>query len=254
MNATTAQPFALSLALHLACGVALVAFLARPIQEIVAPLRPDSPFSIVPSGPGPATTSDALAADQIVRFPSLPKLPKFVPVPDSENAAPVPQTTAVVAPTPITRAAPVRISIDEYRRSHGLPTSRVEKPAPVKSLNMPRVNAADFAFRGGEGNKSASVAGDGSAGVGSDFGARLLTELRRSYSNSEAAFSGLAAQVEFTLNSDGSLKNARLLESSGSAEFDQAVLSTFNRVKASGFFSSEAGKSFRVRSHVADGT
>jgi TonB family protein len=72
--------------------------------------------------------------------------------------------------------------------------------------------------------------------------------------NREAAFAGLAAQVESTLNSDGSLKNAQPLESSGSAEFDQAVLSTFNRVKASGFFSSEAGKSFRVRSHVADGT
>jgi TonB family protein len=254
MNATTAQPFALSLVLHLACGVALVAVFTRPIQELAAPLQPENPFSIVPSDPGSATTSDAHTADQTVRFPSLPKLHKFVPAPDSDNAAPEPQTTAVAIPAPITRAAPVRISIDEYRRSRGLPTSRAERPAPVRSLNVPRVNVADFAFRGSEGNKSPSVAGDGSAGVVSDFGARLLTELRRSYSNSEAAFAGLAAQVEFTLNSDGSLKNARLLESSGSAEFDQAVLSTFSRVKASGFLSSEVGKSFRVRFHVADGT
>jgi TonB family protein len=254
MNATTAQPFALSLALHLACGIALVAVLTRPIQEIASPTLPENPFSIVPSDQGPATTSDAQGADQTVRFPSLPKLPIFMPAPDSDNAAPAPQTTAIATATPITRAAPARISIDEYRRSHGLRTGHLEKPAPARALNVPLVNVADFAFHGGEGNKSATVAGDGSAGVGSDFGARLLTELRRSYANSEAAFAGLAAQVEFTLNSDGSLKNARLLESSGSAEFDQAVLSTFNRVKASGFLPSEIGKSFRVRFHVADGS
>jgi TonB family protein len=253
MNATTAQPFALSLALHLACGVALVAVLARPIQEIAAPMRPENPFSIVSFEPGTATTSDSQATGQTVRFPSLPKLPQFVPAPDSDNSTPAPQTTAVATPAALTRAAPARISIEEYRRSHGLTTSRAEKPAQVRVLNAPRVNVADFAFHGGEGNKSASIASDGSAGVGSDFGARLLAELRRSYSNSEAAFAGLAAQVEFTLNSDGSLKNARLLESSGSAEFDQAVLSTFNRVKASGFLPSEIGKSFRVRFHVADG-
>jgi TonB family protein len=254
MNATSAQPFALSLALHLVCGVALVAVLARPIQEIAAPTRPENPFSIVPSDPGSATTSGAQAAAQTVRFPSLPKLPKFVPAPESDDAASAPQTTAVATLAALTRAAPARISIEEYRHSHGLPTNRIERPAPVRSLNVPRVNVADFAFRGGEGNKSATVAGDGSAGVGSDFGARLLTELRRSYSNSEAAFAGLSAQVEFTLNSDGGLKNARLIEPSGSSDFDQAVLSTFNRVKASGFLPSEIGKSFRVRFHVADGS
>jgi len=106
MNATTAQPFALSLALHLACGIALVAVLTRPIQEIASPTLPENPFSIVPSDQGPATTSDAQGADQTVRFPSLPKLPIFMPAPDSDNAAPAPQTTAIATATPITAAPP----------------------------------------------------------------------------------------------------------------------------------------------------
>jgi TonB family protein len=90
--------------------------------------------------------------------------------------------------------------------------------------------------------------------MSADFVARLVNELRNSYSEREAAFVGLAAQLEFTLTTDGSLTKACLLESSGSAEFDQAVISTIHRVKVSGFPPNTAGKTFRVRFRVPNGT
>jgi len=252
MNSNTAQPFALSLVLHLGCGVALVAALSQPLREMVTPIRPET-FSVVPFEPTTSITSTAPVTDPLVRFPSLPSLPKFISQPVSNTPDAETQTTHPAIPVQSTQTAPQHTSFEQFVRSHPQAGAHPATPTPNRNPNVLKINPKDFTYHTGD-NVTPTASSRGETDADAEFVARLKAEIRHSYADKNGALTGLTARVEFTLTGDGSLKNARVLESSGSAEFDQSVLSTFQRIRTSGFLPSSVGKTFRLRFQVADGS
>jgi TonB family protein len=251
-NFTMAQPFALSFTLHAVAVVALVFVLARPIREIVT--AEPKVFSLVPPAVSASTAPGAGSGTVIVPTVQFPNLPQYAPSPVAEVMEPAPQIETVSDSAPRKISPAKRISIEEHRRLYGAPPARrIEKLVARTGPNIAKINAKDFAMPAEGGQQAMAQSIDGPAGVGEDFVARLVQELRSSYSSREAAFSGLATQIEFTLEEDGSLKNASLLKTSGSAEFDQAVLTTLRRVRLTGFPSIAVGQIFRVRFRVSSG-
>lgn len=245
MNTRVAQPLACSLAFHGACALALFVVCFRT-AEPVSESRPAAIFSLIPessgqTAPGPAPTTQALV--------HLPSLPKIVPTREAPTPAEEPALVSRVSPKPSSQ----RMTIDEYRRKQGAAPAQPQGQSGRRSTVVPQINPREFSFQRGLGAGAEHGSGASDAGLGADFIARLLTELRRAYANRDVAFAGLTTFVEFTLSTDGGLRAARVIESSGSADYDAAVLTTFRAVRVSGFPAEAAGQVFRVRFRATEG-
>lgn len=251
MNSTTAQSFACSFALHLLCGVALVAVLAKPLRDIVSTVTPSGIIDIVP---GPEIVTVTAPGNKLVSPPMvrMPALPKYISEPIQQKAEIDPSPTSTPTPPTNVRSGPAKTTPRQYPQQHSNSDRRADsKSASMQKITVRTINVADFAFRGAEvPNNALLESGETSEVFGDDFTTRLLGELKRSYSSQQAIFAGLAAQVEFSIANDGSLRAVRLLGPSGLAEFDEAVLSALQRVRLSNFPITAIGQVFRVRFRV----
>ncbi|HEX2853952.1 MAG TPA: TonB family protein [Opitutaceae bacterium] len=81
----------------------------------------------------------------------------------------------------------------------------------------------------------------------STFIAHLVEQLRSNYSRRDVATAGLSTLIGFTTLPDGRLANVRVLESSGSAEYDLAVLAAAGKTRVVELPAELIGKPYMVR-------
>jgi TonB family protein len=260
MSSTT-QSFAWSLALHLSCGAAMLLVVAQPLREITPAILPGEIINLVQS-PQPTPQSGSIG-DTLpsVSMPELPR-PVYKPAPAAEETEPAVQNTAsipVARPTarPSTPSSPSKsehMTIDRYRQLHGIAGNPTRKPAIPTTQKIRKINPGDFAYSGApaasSNNLSPSANSAIPSGLGEEFLAGLLAELQRSYADHEVAFAGLCTEVEFTVGDNGRLNSTRLITSSGSGEFDQAVMAALQRVRLNHCPAEAVGRSIKANFRV----
>jgi TonB family protein len=127
-------------------------------------------------------------------------------------------------------------SYSEFKRMHGVPTPRdTSQRSFAEQRPGLRVNASEVS------QVSPGPMAGGAPGSGSDAEARamnryfddLVARLREAHEDSAGLSDLLSADVEFTLAADGAISAARILRSSGDANFDRSILDACSRVRMS---------------------
>ncbi|MES2697531.1 MAG: TonB family protein [Verrucomicrobiota bacterium] len=140
------------------------------------------------------------------------------------------------------------MTINEYRKQHVQP--KPTTPTPSRQISPVAPPRIDESFDVTDGSSTMPTGTTSSAEA--DFMARLLADLRAGFIGDGVATEGLSTTVAFSLRADGVLINLKLVTSSGSPAFDEAVLKTFRRVRAQGVPTGAVGSpyqiDFRVRS------
>lgn len=129
-----------------------------------------------------------------------------------------------------------RISYAEFQAKH-----KVASTAPAKSTGAPTVKKLDpEGIRKGVvgGSTENKIGGQGGKALRTDnhdamaaFHAMFKDRVRKNFEPPPGLADSVNAQVEVISNPDGTFTGARILKSSGSKEFDEAVLSAVRRVK-----------------------
>lgn len=232
MFTTASRPFVYSTLLHVAvAGLGLLLMLkVRPVPtpepDRVIVMVPDSPLA--PSG-----------HDSPVRAATAPSV-RFTPAPprvveSAPERLPVEQTPVVQTPvTPRTRApeaerAPAtgRTTIGEHRRLHPRPGDAGRAPVPVPVPGS-HIDVGAVLAEGAPRATPPSAGGDEAAA--NTYFEQLVARLRAAHVKPAGLDDGLQARVEFTVRADGSVADARILQSSGDAAFDASVLAAFGRL------------------------
>jgi colicin import membrane protein len=264
MTARSPSAFALSALLH--ASVAAVALLGIFYSQRRAPERPVI-FELV-AGEGNnymATQAPALGSSnglakltipQTVSTPPVAATPKVVEVEEASTQPALIQVPdfskklkradaralkKVEAQIKAEQAAEKKLSKAEFDRLHG--KSATPKTASARATNVPRIDAQGIA-QGVVGGSTANTTG-GAGGKAlqreeqslvDSYLQFLSQQLRTAFD--EAKPPGLSdrleAIVELHILSDGTLADARILQSSGSDEFDRAVLEAISRVRPLG--------------------
>ena len=128
-----------------------------------------------------------------------------------------------------------RISKEQFDRDNKNKAKQVasaSKNVPIKKIDV------DGIAGGVAGGSSASKKGAGGTALTSDntdalrgYNAYFIQELRKKFEPPPGVSDQLEVEIEVTNNADGSLSRARVSKSSGSKEFDDAVLDAIRRVK-----------------------
>jgi TonB family protein len=259
MTARSPSAFALSALLH--AGVAAVALLGIFYSQHYKP-APPVVFELV-AGEGnnyAATEAPALGSpDGPVKFTapkmvpvSLPATPTVVETAPLQTA-PIP-TTDLVKPSKrisdhkITKTAAQivtevkRMSKEEFDRLHKQSTTpKTASASTSRAANVPRIDAQGIA-RGVIGGSTANKTG-GAGGKAltreeqsllDSYYAMLRQRLRDALVKPPGLSDRLVAVIEVRILADGTLTDARILQSSGSDEFDHAALDTFTQIGSLG--------------------
>jgi colicin import membrane protein len=141
-----------------------------------------------------------------------------------------------------------RMSKEEFDRANKSKTagSAQSKSAPTKVAKIDAEGIAKGVVGGSTKNKTGGArapppptpGGAGGKALVSENGtemeryfAGLKTSIRQNFEPPPGLSDSLKVDIELRSNADGSLTNVRIAKSSGSAEFDQAVLDAIRRVK-----------------------
>jgi colicin import membrane protein len=240
MIARFPRSLVLSALLH---GLVLAAMLWFMMPAPREPFMVPSVFVLTPvTSPGQGAAAENPAASS-VRFiaPPIPVRPVALSE-DVSGAAPENVRSAAPAQLASSRRAPAvapvvpaRItaptSLEEFRRLHPTPavatSVRHSSSVPVK-INM------DTVLMAADDGRSAPASQAVAAAQSDAYQARLLEKLRAAHEKPAGLDGGLQVQVEFSLRADGTLVGVRLLESSGSPEFDASVLAAFRKLRELG--------------------
>ena len=191
-----------------------------------------------------------------VPTPPIPTPP--VPKPPMPVAPPVPKQEPVKSPTePKPTTSKTKTMAEQMRweairseskiktqiaRDKAAEKKRLEQEAKVAkaaAASAPRVDVEGI-VKGGQGGSTANKVGGagGKALVRSDapemmeayFG-MLRDRLLKALDKPPGLSDTLVAEAEFRIGADGSIRGAKIISPSGSAEFDRAVLEAYSRVR-----------------------
>jgi colicin import membrane protein len=265
MTARSPSAFALSALLHASAAAAVLLGIyysqqqasKRPvIFELVAGegnnyMATEAPALGSPDGP------PKLAITRTVSAPAAPATPKVVEV----EAAPT-QPAPIQVPDFAKRlkradaralkkveaqikaeqeAEKKRLSKAEFDRLHG--KSSTPKTASTRATNVPRIDAQGIAqgvVGGSTANKTGGAGGKAlqreEQSLVDSYIAFLSQQLHTAFDEAKppGLSDRLVATVELHVLSDGTLADARIIQSSGSDEFDRAVLEAIARVRPLG--------------------
>lgn len=240
--------FVLSFTLHGAV-VALIVFFVY-LLRVSAPEMPKI-FELV-AGEGDnfaATEAPALSAPGIsLNIPSPPVVrPQPVPEPPREVVQRAPEVPAVKAPAPKpvetkpvveTKPAPpkpktmTKEEFDRLNKTRTTPAPRTPAPPRVAKINT------DEIVKGVVGGSQNVKAGAGGRALTRDEGpvmdayfAMLRERLRAALEKPPGLADTLVTTIEVRIAADGTLSGARITRSSGSPEFDRAVLAAVARTR-----------------------
>jgi TonB family protein len=223
MSSNVHNSFAFSAALHIAALA--VIFWAVSHEAVFEPVHLSSSFTLIPASEGTSAVQEGLLPK--VSIPKFPKpriaLPGTLPL-DSITA-----TTSHVR----------QISFDDYRRAH--PGSQGSSKSPL--LSPPRVKVDSPSFVSPQSLTEEPAIGD-------DVMSEIVAALKEGFRGDDASLVGLSTLVEFVVYNDGRLGSGRVIQSSGSQDFDAEVLAAMGRARArKGLV--ESPRRFRVVFRVA---
>jgi TonB family protein len=267
MTARSPSAFALSALLH--ASMAAVVLLGiyysqrqaakRPvIFELVAGegnnyMATEAPALGSPDGPPKlaipktATAPAAPATPKVVEVAEAPTQPATIQVPDfakklkRADARALKKVEAQIKSEQ--EAEKKRLSKEEFDRLHGKSATPKTASASTHAVNVPRIDAQGIAK---------GVVGGSTANTTGGAGGKALQREEQSLVDSYLAFLSqqlhtafdevkppglsdrLEAIVKLHVLADGTLADARIIQSSGSDEFDRAVLEAIDRVRPLG--------------------
>lgn len=251
---TMPRGFGLSALLHLVALGSLI-FLAWWSQRVND--TPDVIFEVV-AGPGdnyaatqaPTTTQEVTPSVNVDLPEPLPKFvrpePKPLP-PQPEPLPPQPKPIERVPPKPeplkIEKApekpapkierAPTKVSFKDFTSEHGAPktpTRKAPKPIQAKSIDINRLMAATSIITEGAGGTALTA---NEVSLSQRYVAMIVQRIRDALER--AGISDVRdAGVRFSVSARGKISDARITRSSGSSEFDRAVLAAFQNIPAVG--------------------
>lgn len=241
MRSVWPESFTLSAFLHALVVGSLVVyalFLApRPeaaprIFEMVAP--PPLGDGRTPAPADAASDDGDEASEDPLRF-NRPRVPLYdygrLPQPAPEPVVEAPPPEAIVRPAERTRTQtqqtraqqPPTMSYEEFQRQNQRNRSTTRAP-----VNAPRLTTPGPV---GTGGSPTGVAGGVNPNELQDYFARLQGALKAAWQRPEGLSLQLEAVVAFDISETGVISGARIVSSSGNAQFDQSVLRVFDRVR-----------------------
>lgn len=251
MPENTRSAFMLSLTLHGAI-VAVLIFLAYALKvtapdlprifELVAGDGDNFAATEAPAMSSPGITLDIPVPPRVVRPEPVPPQPQprqeVVPTPPKPVVKPEPkkptETKAVVEPKP-EPPKPKTMSLEEFNRlnpQRTTPAPRTPAPPRVAKINT------DEIVKGVVGGSQSTRAGAGGRALTRDEGpvmdayfAMLRERLRAAIEKPPGLADTLVTTVSVRIAADGTLSGARITRSSGSPDFDQAVLAAIARTR-----------------------
>lgn len=261
MQANSPSAFFLSLTLH-GLVVALIIFFSIMARQHVKP--PPKVFELV-AGAGDnyaATEAPALGDADAVKF-EMPDTPAPViktppPEPVIQPAPPEPpkviQTESKPRPVekkPVVKPEakpkprePEKLDIkpmtkEEFERLYGKQRNPAAKPPPAPKIR--KINTAGIksgVIGGSTNNKTGGAGGNAltraEQSLVDSYMALLKQRLHAAFQRPPGLSDLLHAQVRFRIGADGTLSGVKISGTSGSAEFDRAVLEAFARVRSIG--------------------
>lgn len=218
----------------------------------------------VATQPAPAVTpqpvEQPVVVPEIPRAAPLPALPQVDtrPIPRPE---PPPPTPPPPPPQPARQATPPppppqQISIDEFRRDRNIPERTQQRPVQQPpSVEVPRIDASPI-LQDLQSNmvnispadlQSLTVAQQSELNAYHDqIRSRLRAVFRPNAPNLEAI-------AEFTVQANGTVVIARIVQSSGDRVFDAAVLQAFRDMQSPGPPPGNRSYDFRITLRSSDG-
>ena len=128
-----------------------------------------------------------------------------------------------------------KLTKEEFDRANKAKSS---PPTKVASAKSPKVDAEGIAKGVAGGSTANKIGGAGGKAMKSDntdvlagYYAIFRTRLRAAFEPPPGLSDSLKVEIEVFSNADGSLSGARIRTSSGSADFDRAVLDAIRRVR-----------------------
>ena len=219
-----------------------------------------SPGGIKLSVPAPPVPRPEPVAPEVTKPEPVPEKPiptTPVPKPPMPVATPVPKQEPVKSPTePKPTTSKTKTMAEQMRweairseskiktqiaRDKAAEKKRLEQEAKVAkaaAASAPRVDVEGI-VKGVQGGSTANKEGGagGKALVRSDgpvmeayFG-MLRDRLLKALDKPPGLSDTLVAEAEFRIGADGSIRGAKIISPSGSAEFDRAVLEAYSRVR-----------------------
>ncbi len=194
-------------------------------------LEPLEPEPVVTPAPQPEPK-------QVVEPPPTPKVtPKQEKAPTPKQETPPVKKTEKAPPTPKQEPAPKKIRFEDFNKKNPVKTPT---PKTAPKITPKKIDAEKATGRlAGATTNSVSEGAGGKALTRAEmdlwdaYQAMLIQRIRRAL---EAAgmTDNRAARVQFRLSAQGAISNARITNSSGSSEFDAAVLQAFRSIGALG--------------------
>ncbi len=232
--------FAFSCGLHtLAAVVILVLFAFRTPAAI-------PPTIVILERWPTAPELEALAVRSVsVRIPAVPKstapeqpAAERTPLIATAQASISSRQAATIRSTSVA-LPPHRMTIDEFRATHGSP-----KTAVAPAVTPQRVSES-FHF-----TDSISVRSSQNGINEQTFVPALLRELRETLAAAGLTTSGRSATVQFSFRADGTIEQVKVTRPSGEKLFDQTVVQVFQRVRVKGFSPHEVGRGYEIDFHA----
>jgi|UniRef100_UPI00404A7E0D TonB family protein len=194
-----------------------------------------------------ATEAPAGGAEEVVKF-NMPKVrtpvvrPKVEPVVKVIEPTPTPPKTVpkIVETKAPPKSKPVvvppktmsKVEFDKLHANQKNPTSvSAPKNIKVKSINVKGITNGSVKVSEGAGGKALSRE---EGKLLDAYIALLLQRLRAAHNKPTGLSDLLQASVQFNIGSNGVLTNVKIIQSSGSAAFDQSVLEAFAKVRSIG--------------------
>lgn len=203
----------------------------EPVPEKPIP-TPPVPTPPIPTPPVPKPP-----------MPVAPSVPKQEPVKSPTEPKPTTSKTKTMAEQmrweAIRSESKIKTQIARDKAAEKKRLEQEAKAAKAAAASAPRVDVEGI-VKGVQGGSTANKVGGagGKALVGSDalekmdayFG-MLRDRLLKALDKPPGLSDTLVAEAEFRIGADGSIRGAKIISPSGSAEFDRAVLEAYSRVR-----------------------
>lgn len=260
MNDRYTGSFFLSLLLHLALAVALVAFAyllrqkepenTQLFEVVRGPgddyMATDAPASEQPSDPSfkidmPEPLPDPVIPDPVV-IPEpvtppdpvvipdpVPVPPKPTPAPTKPTPAPPKATPAPTKPkaTPTPRQTMTKEDFDKkFGKTSNASTAPKTAPAPVKPTLVDPGAVTDGLRNNSQGGGGTALTAQMQSQMDAYF-ARLLALLKKAHQKPPGLSDQLVTTVSYHVSAAGTVSQVRIVRSSGNQAFDNSVLAAF---------------------------
>ncbi len=227
------------------------------MPEVPAPTprpAPPEPVIVPAPAPTPAPTPTPAPVPKAVVQPA-PVAPPPAPKAPVPKAAPLvrPETREEAIRRRIEEQKQAKMTEEEFRRQNpgakSSPAPKAPAPAPIRTTKIDAAGIAKGVVGGSTTNRAGGAGGNALSRAESDSldaYAQLIIQRIRLALESARLSDLLQVRVAFNVSANGAISGARVLTSSGSAEFDRAVVGAFQTIPSIGPPPTNRAESFSV--------